>query len=67
MSKTDQYQNLLKTTKRELRQSKIEFEDLAEQCNIYYDEITRLNAELSRIRLRKWWQFWKFLKRNQII
>jgi len=67
MSSREQYKNLLTKTKRELRQSKIEFEDLAEQCNIYYDEITRLNAELSRIRLRKWWQFWKFLKRNQII
>ena len=67
MSKADQYKTLLITTKQELRQSKIAHERLVEQLVAASHKCGLLSAELGRIRTRKWWQFWKFFKRNQII
>ena len=67
MSSRNQYKALLTETKRELRKSKIAHERLVEQLVAASHKCGLLGAELERIRTRKWWQFWKFLKHNQII
>ena len=67
MSKANQYKTLLATAKQELRRSKIAHENLVDQLTAANHKCGLLSAELGRIRTRKWWQFWKFFKRNQII
>ena len=67
MSSRNQYKALLTTTKQALRQMTISKDNLKEGLGEAILQIGLLKAELERVRTRKWYQFWKFLKRNQII
>ena len=67
MSSRNQYKALLTTTKQSLHQTKTAFQALEEQFIKSTHQIKLLKAELERVRVRKWYQFWKFFKRNQII
>ena len=67
MSKADQYKTLYKNEQGVNRTWKNDFNDLHDKFNNSLDEIVLLKTEIKRLRSRKWYQFWKFLKRNQII
>ncbi len=66
-SKANQYKELLKKQKEQTRTWKNDFERTAKKLNETNNTIFLLKQELERVRLRKWYQFWKFFKRNQII
>ncbi len=66
-SKVNQYKELLRKQKEQTRLMKIQCEKLATKLKEVTDIMVALDSELCRIRTRKWYQFWKFLKRNQII
>ena len=67
MTKTNHYKNLWKEQKEETRKLKIQLDKML--MDLERNMLTILNQkdELKRIRRRKWWQFWKFFKRNRII
>jgi len=67
MSSKNQYKALLKTTKQNLFQVKTEYRNLERRAKGTARQVELLTAELERVRLRRWWQFWKFFKRSQII
>ena len=67
MSSKEQYKALLKSTKQELLKTKKALISLEQQFIKTNHRAVLLTAELERIRTRKWYQFWKFFKKNQII
>ena len=67
MSSRNQYKALLTKTKQELRNYKIAHERLAAKLGEAAHQAALLGVELERIRLRKWWQFWKFFNKNRLI
>ena len=74
MSSRNQYKALLTKTKqelsianRDLRASKKAHERMVEQIVAANHKCGLLGAELGRVRSRKWFQFWKFFKRNRLI
>ena len=66
-SKVNQYKELLKKQKEQTRLWKNDWERVAYKLNETHNALSLLKKELERVRSRKWYQFWKFLKRNQII
>ncbi len=66
-SKANQYKELLKKQKEQTRTWKNDYERLYVKFSEATNSMLLLKTELARIRTRKWYQFWKFLKRNQII
>ena len=67
MSSREQYKAALTRVKQELLKTKKALISLEQQFIKTNHRAVLLTAELERIRTRKWYQFWKFLKRNQII
>ena len=67
MSSRNQYKALLTSTKQELLKTKKALISLEQQFTKTNHRAVLLTAELERMRTRKWYQFWKFFKRNQLI
>ena len=66
-TRTDHYKNLWKKQKEEIRNLTIAHERMAEQIAAANHKCGLLGAKLERVRSRKWFQFWKFFKNNQLI
>ena len=67
MSSKEQYKAALTRVKQELLKTKKALISLEQQFTKTNHRAVLLTAELERVRTRKWYQFWKFFKKNQII
>lgn len=67
MSSRNQYKAYNTTLKKEIRQLKTDNEQLTKDLINTSAKAKALRVELERTRLRRWYQFWKFFKRNRII